>query len=301
MSDRLPYTDPPLDIVGQIGLLQRRGLAIPDPERTSRYLKFIGYHRLSTYCRPYQHADDPEHCFQEGAEFENILQLYIYDRKLRAIAMDAIERIEIATRTVINEHMSLKHGTQWYTNSLHFQRKKHGFDHSQFMEIVEKETGHSNSQGGSPACKKYFATYHEPTLPPSWMVAEVLSLGTWSRIYSALSDPEDRKAIANEFRVRHGLFGSWIHAISHTRNICAHHSLLWNHTFTIKPQFKYEYLELRNDKFHAQALVMHHFLKEISGNSNWCNRLREHVASCPLPYHEHMGFPEDWEKAPHWQ
>ncbi len=298
---RLTYTNPPLDISSQIDLLKERGLSIPNPERASRYLKFIGFHRLSTYCLPFQHSADPEHHFKDKTEFEYVLDLYIFDRKLRAIAMDAIGRIEIALRTVINERMSLQHGTQWYTDPLHFKRKKHGFDHAQFIEIVKKETGYSNSQGGSPSCRNYYAKYCHPVLPPSWMVAEVLSLGTWSRIYSSLSDPEDRKFISNEFHIRHGLFGSWIHAISHTRNICAHHSLLWNHVFTITPQLKYEFTGLDNKKFHAQALVLYQFLKGISGESRWKSRLLDHVMTCPLPYQAAMGFPQDWMDGSYWQ
>jgi abortive infection bacteriophage resistance protein len=106
--------------------------------------------------------------------------------------MDALERIEVAIRAVINNHMSLKYGSQWYVDYTHFQRKK-GFDHLKFIDIVKKETGYSGNSGGPAFCRNYFRKYCDPVLPPSWMVAEVLPIGTWSRIYSTLTEPKDRK------------------------------------------------------------------------------------------------------------
>lgn len=295
------FEKPPLSISGHIDLLKARGLQIADRDRAERYLKFIGYYRLGAYGRPYQVKGDPYHNFQPGVSFDDLLALYIFDRRLRLLAMDAIERIEVAFRTTVSDYMSLKYGHQWYTDYIHFQRQKN-FNHLQFIRIIQKETGYNGQDNSGPVfCKAYYDKYCEPVLPPSWMVAEVLPIGAWSRVYSTITEPEDRKFISNSFKVRYELFGSWIHALSHVRNICAHHSLLWSAVFAVKPRLRYEFSSIgRDDKFYAQAIVIQHFLKHITSSSTWGRRLKEHVETCPLPYFQYMGFPEDWEHHSLW-
>ncbi|HML55212.1 MAG TPA: Abi family protein [Solidesulfovibrio magneticus] len=289
------FTKPPLSLDEQITLFETRGLTIPDREKATAYLKFIGYYRLSVYCKPYQIENDPDHHFQEGVSFNHILLLYIFDRQLRLLVMDAIERIEVAFRAIVNDHMSLKYGSQWYEDCRLFQRPQKNFNHLQLLRLIQKETGFHHTNDGPSFCRAYYRKYHEPALPPSWMVSEVLPLGSWSRIYSVLTEPEDRKFISNAFRVRYKIFGSWIHAVSYLRNVCAHHSLLWNATFTVKPSFTNEVTNVISDnKFYAQAFVLQYFLNNICIRSTWGQRLKQHIQSCPLSHSKHMGFPDRW-------
>lgn len=280
--------------------MRMRGLVIEDEQRIARYLKFIGYYRLGGYCRAFQEPGDLEHTFKKNITFQNILDLYIFDRKLRLHMMDALERIEVAVRSVINDHMSLKYGSQWYVDSRHFQREGK-FNHSDFMSMVKKETGYNSNSTGPVFCRHYYETYCDPLLPPSWMVAEVLPLGAWSRIYSALTEPKDRKAISNTFKVRYELFGSWLYALSYLRNRCAHHSLLWNLRFVVTPKMTHEFrVVVENDRFFAHTVVVQQFLKAITTNATWLTTLIEnHLNTCPIqPYEKEMGFIKGWEKLP---
>ncbi len=96
----------------QIGILQHRGLAIQNPERAERYLEVISYFRLSAYMRPFQkHINEQvvEHQFKDGTEFKQIVDLYAFDRELRLLIMDAIERVEVAIRATLNNVMANKH------------------------------------------------------------------------------------------------------------------------------------------------------------------------------------------------
>ena len=76
---------------------QDRGLIIPDLARADRYLSFIGYYRLSAYTIPFQHiVATPStvlHQFKTNTTFDDVLNLYIFDRELRLLVMDAIERM----------------------------------------------------------------------------------------------------------------------------------------------------------------------------------------------------------------
>jgi abortive infection bacteriophage resistance protein len=92
-------------------------MIIPDEGRAKRKLAQIGYYRLSDFWYPCRKGKVDEHgkyitdplsglpvredAFQEGTDFNLIIDLYLFDKKLRQLMMDAIERIEIHVRSVI--------------------------------------------------------------------------------------------------------------------------------------------------------------------------------------------------------
>ncbi|MEG9533976.1 Abi family protein [Mannheimia indoligenes] len=53
-----------------------------------------------------------------------MLNLYIFDRELRLIVLDAIERIEVSIRTKISNEMSIQSQNPfWYIKEDYFQNK----------------------------------------------------------------------------------------------------------------------------------------------------------------------------------
>ncbi len=114
------YTKPALSFEQQIELLKNRGLNISDEERAKRHLSNVSYYRLSAYMLPYKImqangvvTDD----FINGTIWDDIWNLYKFDRKLRLLVFDAIERIEIALRTQIIYQLSHKYGPHWQNNN----------------------------------------------------------------------------------------------------------------------------------------------------------------------------------------
>ena len=122
----LDYDKTPLNLDKLVGRLSERGLQIPDPDRAGRYLRHIGYYRLSPYTIPFQQGQ-PNHLFREGTEFDDVLDLYVFDRALRLLVMDALERVEVAVRAALTDHMSTTYDDpHWYLNPEHFRdRGKH--------------------------------------------------------------------------------------------------------------------------------------------------------------------------------
>jgi len=116
----MEYTKPSLSIQDQLSLLKDRNLIIPDHRRAERYLTFIGYYRLSVYFLPFQKDKDK---FDSNAKFDDILNLYIFDRKLKLLVLDAIERIEIAVKAVSSNYMSQKFGFHWFLIEKLFQKQ----------------------------------------------------------------------------------------------------------------------------------------------------------------------------------
>lgn len=285
------FTKPALSLPDQVALLQSRGLLIVDPARAYRYLQFIGYYRLMAYARPYQ-ADLQNHTFVKGTSFDDILQLYVFDRKLRLHTMDAIERLEVALRTVINNHMSLKYDQFWISNRILFSVN---YRHEQLIKDIEKST----KTGAYPFCTAYYRKYDAPALPPSWMVAEILSLGQWSLIFSNLATTADQKAIANIFHLPYHTLKSWLRSLSTLRNICAHHGLVWNRKIPFPPSLGAHFGALDPDHYYARAIVMWQLLSVMTKHSTWLSSLKILLSACPRPILE-MGFPDGWQLFPGW-
>lgn len=110
------YTKVALTIDEQIELLEGRGLDIPDTDRTARHLSNISYYRMSAYMVPFRKPNPDgslSNDFTPGTTWNDINSLYRFDRKLRLLVFDAIERIEIALRTKLIYQLSLKYGSHW--------------------------------------------------------------------------------------------------------------------------------------------------------------------------------------------
>lgn len=236
---------------------KNRGLDIPDKERALRYLNFISYYRFSAYTIPFQIPNSTSHQFKSNTTFDQILDLYIFDRELRLLIMDAIERIEVAVRTqIINIHSLEKDqqgntfGAFWYLNENHFLQK---FSYFKFLANIEKQLlvekeklendiKHIEKRNLAEQNKKqlientkkenflrhYLSQYDNPKLPPCWMMIEMLTWGEVSHLYSGLKSSSIKKQIAKNLGVNEKILKSWLKSLNTIRNFCAHHSRLWN-------------------------------------------------------------------------
>lgn len=286
------FTKPALTLSEQIDLLKSRGLEIPDRERAERYLQYISYYRLVAYGKPYQIDGGEDHTFIPGTQFDAILRLYIFDRKLRLHIIDAIERIEVAIRAVVNNHMSLAYSQYWYMDKTLFSSR---YDHDELISRLHKHT----KNGQHPFCRAYHAKYSYPTLPPSWMVSEILDFGQLSKIYASLASPQDMKAIATAFHVPYKTLESWLWSLNILRNTCAHHGLVWNRVFTYPPRLDAKYCAQTPHLFYARAVVIWQLLTAITRHPGWLSTLKSILITCPRSISE-MGFHDGWQVEPGW-
>ncbi len=97
----MKYTKRPLTFDEQVQQLVDRGLE-GDPATIRNRLQSVNYYRLTGYLYPYriQGSDN----FVPGTQFETVWEQYAFDRRLRLLVMDAIERIEIAVRAQLAYH-----------------------------------------------------------------------------------------------------------------------------------------------------------------------------------------------------
>lgn len=313
----LHYQKPPLTLDELVGLLSARGLHIPDPDRAGRYLRHIGYYRLSPYTIPFQQGR-PHHHFRPGSTFDDVVNLYAFDRALRLLVMDALERVEVAVRAALTDHMSTAYtDSHWYMDPSHFQNRD---THATFLRNV-RDTCEKQLRGSPDvdedslvhrsALEHYLMTYSSPELPPSWLMVETLTLGQLDTVIRNLRRRSDRTAIAASIGLTAPVLDSWMRTYVRVRNICAHHGRLWNVGLGVYPMIPNsptvswlrapDPLPDRSRKRLYPVLVsLQSVLDSISPHSSWARRLHELMTRRPQMNLSGMGIPERWADDPFW-
>jgi len=287
-------------------LLNERGMSFTDQHEATHFLQFVSYYRLSGYFFHFQTRDGSENNdnFLPDISFGKIKNIYIFDRELRLLVMDAVERIEVAFRTQLINVMCQKFGPHWFMDCRHFVNYNHSDLIHKLDEIVREyaECKRRGRPKGELFIDHYAEKYADPKYPPCWMLAEVLSLQTWSVIYSKLKYRDCQKVIAGSFGVSNEVLESWMHCITYLRNLCAHHGRLWKRVFTIKPMKAAAYQnQLRdNGRFYAQAVILFVLLRKVAPKTEWHQRLSDLVAKYPDVSIRDIGFPLNWQTDIFW-
>jgi abortive infection bacteriophage resistance protein len=231
------YKKQPMQFSDQLVLLKQRGLNTNDDKRVVNYLQQISYYRLSAYFLPYQLQKDK---FNNDISFDHILDTYLFDRDLRLLVFDTIERIEVAIRTQFVYTMAMTYNnSHWHDDKSLFKPPYKNYQgyyvdpYNDFQKIISKAIDTKNPE---VFIKHYINKYDSPKNPPSWMSIELLTVGELSRIYNGLAKNSDKQKIADFFGLHRNTFKSWLHSLTYVRNICAHHSRLWNREFAIRPE-----------------------------------------------------------------
>lgn len=328
-----PFTKPAITVPEQLALLQARGLQIRDQSRASLFLEAVSYFRLTPYMRPFEVPNDPDHAFRPGAQLSQLTQLYDFDRRLRLLVMDAVERIEVAVRTVLSNHMGPTYGSHWYLDSALFQSR---YNHVRLLTTIEDKQRQALTDYAREAQRiersmradenrkadlkrrraqesyprHYALTYDLPALMPGWAMLEELTLGDLSHLYKGLAKDSDRKAIAQCFDVPAPLLVSWLHTLTAVRNICAHHARLWNRELGIKPEQpkqphfhwpRYLQRSSQHTRIAVVLAVLHHLMQQVSPHTRWHQRLADLLSEFPEISKHAMGLPDDWPADAFWQ
>ena len=294
----MKYTKPPVPITEQVAKLKSRGLLFRDEAYGRAMLSRISFYRLRAYTYPFQDNTDPAHPFNVAIDFETIIKLYKFDRKLRLLIFGALEKIEIALRTQIIYQYSLQHGSHWHIEqNLYFDKSR---AISQLSKL-QKEVNRSDET----FIKHYKATYTSPADPPCWMSLEVASFGTLSMLFRNLRNGSEKNAVASSFGLPNtSTLQNWMHNFAHIRNICAHHGRLWNRRLTVQPKLPYntqhnfltkvEARSLHTNKLYASLCCIKYMLEQIESDFNFSRKLKKLIDKCPMEQESDMGFPSNW-------
>lgn len=146
---------------------------------------------------------------------------------------------------------------------------------------------------------------------PVWIACEVWDFGTLSTLYKGLKET-DQDAISTKYGIANGrVFATWLRSLNYLRNVCAHHSRLWNRNMVDQPKkpsvHEAPLFEEAWSDSHIQArlflllCITQHLMARINPSSSWWARLKADLATFPdlgcmdLNLHG-MGVIEGWEE-----
>nr|WP_246601776.1 Abi family protein [Hymenobacter profundi] len=284
--------------------MQSRGLLITDVAEAERALARLSYYRLAAYFLSFQTPGDPTHSFRPGTTLETVIGLYEFDEALRSLVFRATGTIEIALRAQLAYHNALLWGPHWYENP-RTAISSHRFQGN--LVALDKDLGRAHEM----FLDHYRATYSSPQRPPCWMAFEVASFGIVSKLLHNLRSSPATKAIGAYFGVDDVVLKSWAQMLSYVRNICAHHSRLWNRTLTIKPVLPRRPRNLwpvtgpmpQDDRLYIVLVVAAYLLDAIDPRAavTFKQELKALLQAHPTIPQRVMDFPANWQQDVFWQ
>lgn len=226
-----PFLKPWLPFEKQLEKLKLRGLKVLDEAKALEFLSHVNYYRLSGYCLAFEKPDS-NHCFYEGARFDQVQHSYEFDLTIRDLASEALEIIEVDIRTSTSYHFGKEYGPYGHTKKESFFLRPKKTTAKDWLDKVHKEVLRS---------KELFVRHFEKNYTrfpemPIWVTMEVMSFGLLSQMI-ALMRNDDIAKISNRYKIKPETFKAWTHHLSHVRNLCAHHSRLWDKLLAVKAVF----------------------------------------------------------------
>lgn len=315
------YTKPHLTFADQVRLLQSRGLLVDDEAEAGRLLSVIGYYRLSGYWYVYRRPlgngvrDDR---FVEGTTFGRVVRLYDTDRRLKLLLLDALERIEIALRVMIGftlgrrgayAHLDQRNLDGRFVRSI-------GGRPSTYDRWLQKVLGAQTRS--SEDFVLHFQSKYDGRLPV-WVVTEILDFGSMSYLFQGLKG-SDRNEIAGRLGVldQSGVgngtaLANWLRVLNYVRNVCAHHSRLWNRNLAdqvapshLRPIPDLRHLtgpEVSHFRIYSTLCIIAFLLSRTGHGPSWTTQVQEllrEIPACGRGLHE-LGFPLGWAAEKPWE
>ncbi|MND38171.1 Abi-like protein [compost metagenome] len=305
----------------QLQQLQDRGLQVDNPAAALDYLERLGYYRLSGYWYPLRAIDPAASAaqgkavrldtFAPGSRFEDVVRLYVFDKKLRLLALDALERIEMAVRVDIahllgkrdlcaHENPACLHGNfakKVITRGPDAGKSQHQVWLAKYQSMLGR------------ARKEPFVAHHQQQYGtmPIWAAIEVWDFGLLSKLFAGMQHA-DQQTIAAMYGAPNGqAFAQWLRSLNFIRNVSAHHSRLWNiNVLELSPRPSSWPTVLNTARPFFYFCLMQQLLGVICPNSNWGQRFKTLladdfpvVANQQISQEELGAFP-NWERWALW-
>lgn len=275
-------------------LLPARGMDVPDLAHAERKLGQVGYYRLSGFwfpCRMYALTPSGQvlvsaktgkpvrgNNFLTGTSFNEVFALYLFDKRLRLLMLDALERIEIFVRSAIAHEVGYQDAMAYldpaYVNPTQTQDyvDKRGRTRNAWLEWSRRQLDQVNR------CQEDHIVWHRLSgkSMPFWVVAEAWDFGTVSKYFEML-----RGGLQNKVCARLGVSNAkvlkiWLQELNTLRNRCAHHTRIWNQSqgkpLPLLAEAYFQQLGLTPDarsRLLGLVAVMNFLVKKIGPNSTW--------------------------------
>jgi len=296
----MPFSKSPKTYAEQLEILKSRGLVVTDDAFAEHCLRHHNYYRLSAYRFAFTELGNADR-FKAGTTFDDLWGLYCFDRRLRLLVMEGVKRLEISARTNLAYTLAHTYGVFSYEDPSFFHNKTR---HTQGLAQLDNELGRSKE-----IFVQHYRDEYNLQRPPIWAACEVMSFGLLSRFYENIQTDKVRKTIAAEYGLMPKTMRSLLLHAVYVRNLCAHHSRLWNRKLTITlslPQHSPAELVAslhpqENRRIYNTLTTLAHIVNIVEPKNHWAHRLRALLYAQTYPVTQHMGFPADWEEQPIWE
>ena len=279
---------------GQADRLLASGL---QSDRTAliQRLQAVGENRLADYAEYFREGAR----YRAGTTLEMVWRLYEFDRRLRSLCFEAIEGIEVHTRTQLAYCFAYKHSDLAYldgNNFPSFARDKGDF--SRWQQNISEQISRARDLG---------VLHDVQTMPPIQALVECMDFGTMLLFFRGVG-PEMRKSIADTAEQPDAVVLSWLWGLRRLRNFCAHHHRIWNWRFRknrVKTPQSRKFPEwhsprIPNDQMGIYLTICRYWLNRIHLGNDWTERVFALCDAYPEAPASALGFPENWRRHPLW-
>lgn len=299
----MEYQKPWLSYEEQADRLEGRGLAFDRDDLVAR-LADVGYYRLSGYWYIYkQGPGTDDESFVEGTSFEKVWDLYTFDRQLRLVTLDAIERVEVYMRTQLAYRLAEIAGPFGYLD----RSTLSNMDQSAYGHFMSRcFTAHDRSKTlFIEHFKQKYGDSHG--LPPYWTLVNIMDFGMMLTLFRG--SPDDvKKGIASDVGIRAEVFESWLLTLNTVRNACAHHDRLWNKRLGNRTKIPRGHRypdwhrphEVNNSTTFTLLTILGYLLERIAPSTSWHVKVVRLLQDRSEEDLRRMGFREGWESCPMW-
>jgi abortive infection bacteriophage resistance protein len=297
-------------------------MQVTDAPRAERKISQVGYYRLSGFwypCREFLRDDNGnvvlcstskkplrQNAFAPGTQFDSVFEIYLFDKKLRQLMLDAVERIEVHLRSAIAHEVG-------YHDPLAYQDTRY-INPSQTKTFTTKRGKSRNIWNDwSKRHEEQIGRSREDSIEwhrqlrkamPFWVVVEAWDFGTASKYYEMLKDSH-RNRVCKRFGLTHAkTLKEWLQEINTLRNRCAHHSRIWNQVSanplpTVPNDPYFQRLSLDSNatgRLYGLIAILWYLVKTIGPNSKWIHQVADVIDSKPAlpgcPFAA-LGFPDE--------
>lgn len=296
------YSKQALSITDQISLLEKRGIHIEDTDFANRVLETVSYYRFSAYLYPFRKNDGTDE-YVSGTSFNQCWQSYRFDRRLRLCIIDAIERIEVATKTKIVNLLTKRYGPFAHQDPATFAVPINKSRHDELLSFIDAETKKSKEE----FVEHFRCTYDMSQGLPLWMAIEVMTFGNMLTLFR-LMKKQDKQFIAKSFGYNERVFESWLTNLNYVRNICAHHGRLWNRHLAVNPVIPAKDMRwheaafpVNPNRIYSTLCILKVLLTVVVPQSKWQSRFYALLNELPLIHRVSMAIPDGFENSAIWR
>lgn len=281
---------PHKDYAEQLNLLLERGMVIADRDRAIRKLSQVGYYRLSGFWYTSRLITTNDEGlsrrtdnFLEGTTFEHAYDLYMFDKNLRLLMIDALERIEINVRSVIAHEVGRTNPLAYKMRNCINPRFLNG-ENSVFDKWSQKQEQKISESRDD--CISWHIQQQKEI--PFWVAVETWDFGQMSKYYSMLNGYQQSKIVSRFGLDNKRMFERWLACLNLLRNRCAHHSRIWNRKYSpiIVPDNDYfrnvRLSEIAKERLFGVISVIWFLVKQIGPNSTWLRQVANLIDEKPM-------------------